>query len=99
MKYDEDKSGALDRDEFVGLYGELKLLGLTQHDKDRALEVMQAPVSLLPASPSLPFPHFRPFVYPSACPSVRVFVCWSVCLGLGPERRRPDPVQRVRAVA
>lgn len=39
-KYDDDKSGVIDRSEFVGLHAELKLSGLTQHSVEKALEDM-----------------------------------------------------------
>lgn len=40
QKYDDDKSGVLDRGEFLGLHAELTMKGLTRHSADKALEDM-----------------------------------------------------------
>jgi Ca2+-binding EF-hand superfamily protein len=41
-KYDDDKSGILEVDEFRGLYKELKMLNLTSHSCEAALEDMDS---------------------------------------------------------
>jgi WASH complex subunit CCDC53 len=40
QKYDDDKSGVIDRGEFMGLHKELVMKGLTRHGADKALEDM-----------------------------------------------------------
>lgn len=41
-KYDDDKSGNIDRREFEGLFKEIKMLNLTTHSVDKAMEDMDS---------------------------------------------------------